>query len=215
MNGLLDLLGRMMRLPLTGMVFTMERMTAMVDGVDRATREGWDEVLRRLDAGSPGARPSFAVPRNAPAVPGGPRGRASPGRPPGPGAGAGEAREVNSGVGEPYAATDTKEGMKVPDTNLSDDMVKLVRYSVVSIKRDQEKPLLVGEEKVFDDNLDGEAFTTWVTSEVAGAEGLSEEDRKYLRVSYEVLGRWPKQDRKYEKRQLEQLEGIQRAIENL
>lgn len=101
------------------------------------------------------------------------------------------------------------------ETSLSDNMVKLVRYSVVSIKRDEEKPLVVGKEKLFDDNLDGEAFTTWVTSEVAGAHGVPDEDRKYLRVSYEVLGRWPKQDRKYEKRKLEKLDGILHAVEQV
>lgn len=94
------------------------------------------------------------------------------------------------------------------DTNLSDDMVKLVRYSIVSIERDDERILVDGAEKLFDDNVDGEAFATWVTSDLARERGLSNEDRKYLRVSYEVLDRWPKQDREYERRQLEVLEGI-------
>jgi len=209
MNGLLDLVGRMVRLPLTGMLFTMEQMAAVVERVDRATEKGWNEVVLRLDPGAP----DLPAPAPVPVARGPYRNRASPGRR--PASGAGGADEEYPGVGEPNAATETKEGKTVPDTNLSDDMVKLVRYSVISIKRDEEKPLLVGKEKVFDDNLDGEAFTTWVTSEVANAHGLSAEDRKYLRVSYEVLGRWPKQDRKYERRQLQKLEGIQKAIENL
>lgn len=209
MNGLLDVVGRMVRLPLAGMLFTMEQMAAVVERVDRATERGWNEVVLRLDPGA--LEPSPPAPVPGPRRPY--RSRASPDRR--PAAGAGGADEEYPGVGEPNAATETKEGKTVPDTNLSDDMVKLVRYSVVSIKRDDEKPLLVGKEKVFDDNLDGEAFTTWVTSEVANAHGLSAEDRKYLRVSYEVLGRWPKQDRKYEQRQLEKLKGIQEAIENL
>ncbi len=209
MNGLLDLVGRMVRLPLAGMLFTMEQMAAVVERMEQATEKGWHEVVLRLDPGAP----HRALPASVPVARGPYRGRASPDR-----SSARRARgadEEYSGVGEPNATTETKEGKTVPDTNLSDDMVKLVRYSVVSIKRDEEKSLLVGKEKVFDDNLDGEAFTTWVTSEVASAHGLSAEDRKYLRVSYEVLGRWPKQDRKYERSQLQKLEGIQRAIENL
>ncbi len=100
------------------------------------------------------------------------------------------------------------------DRNLSDDMVKLVRYSIVSIKRDEEAMLLKGEEKIFSDNMTDDAFATWVVSDYAESAGMSSEDRKYLRVSYEVMGRWPQQDRKFEKRQLEQLAGIQQAIEN-
>lgn len=98
------------------------------------------------------------------------------------------------------------------DVNLSDDMVKLVRYNIVSIARDAEKILKRGEE-IFSDNMTDEAFATWVISQYADSIGMSPEKRKYLRVSHEVLGRWPKQDRKYEKRQLEVLEGIKDAIE--
>lgn len=97
------------------------------------------------------------------------------------------------------------------DRNLSDDTVKLVRYSIVSIERDDERIHFRGEE-IFDDNMTDDAFATWVISKHGDAQGLSAEDRKYLRVSYEVLGRWPKQDREYEKRQLEVLEGIRDAI---
>jgi hypothetical protein len=97
------------------------------------------------------------------------------------------------------------------DRNLSDDMVKLVRYSIVSIQRDEERILHRGEE-IFDDNVTDDAFATWMISKYGDAQGLSSEERKYLRVPYEVLGRWARQDRKYEKRQLEVLEGIREEL---
>lgn len=98
------------------------------------------------------------------------------------------------------------------DRNLSDDMVKLVRYNIVSIKRDAEK-IMHRDEVIFDENMTDDGFATWVISKYGDARGLSSDDRKYLRVSYEVLDRWAKQDRKYEKRQLEVLEGIRDAID--
>lgn len=97
------------------------------------------------------------------------------------------------------------------DTNLSDDRVKLVRYHIVSIQRDQEKILHSGEE-IFDDEMSDDAFATWMISRYGDAVGIGAHDRKYLRVGYEVIGRWAKQDRKYEKRQLEVLEGIREKI---
>ena len=63
------------------------------------------------------------------------------------------------------------------------------------------------EDPTTDLAIAGAAFATWVISDYAESAGMSSEDRKYLRVSYEVMGRWPKQDRKFEKRQLEELAG--------
>ncbi len=98
------------------------------------------------------------------------------------------------------------------DTHLSDDMVKLVRYSIVSVQRDHETTLVSGHERIFDDNLDEAAFSAWVISDYAGQSTLPKQDNKYLRVNYEVLDRWPRQDRNYQKQQLEQLRGISEAI---
>jgi hypothetical protein len=109
------------------------------------------------------------------------------------------------------------------DTNLSDDMVKLVRYTIVSIERDDEKVIHHAEE-IVTDNLSDEAFSSWMIASYLQSEDyriksskdakhrIEHGDKKYLRVCFEVLCRWPKQDRKYEKRQLEVLEGIREAI---
>jgi hypothetical protein len=95
----------------------------------------------------------------------------------------------------------------MPDTNLADDMVKLVRYTIVSIKRDEEAILVRGEE-VFDDNMSDDAFATWVISKHSETGGLPADDRKYLRVSYEVLERWARQDGKYDSRKIRVLQEI-------
>ena len=101
------------------------------------------------------------------------------------------------------------------DRSLSDDMVKLVRYSIVSIKRDAEKKIVSGEERLVTENLTDDAFASWMISEQLDAirnAGLTGDDRQYLRVSYEVRDRWSKQDREYEKRQLKILEEIRDKI---
>ena len=100
------------------------------------------------------------------------------------------------------------------DMSLNDDMVKLVRFTIVNIERDKEK-ILARDEEVVTDALSDDAFASWMISKhVKPYDGKGDDDpRKYLRVSYEVVSRWPKQDRKYEKRQLEVLEGIREAIE--
>lgn len=105
------------------------------------------------------------------------------------------------------------------DSNLSDDMVKLVRFTIVSIQRDDEHILRNGlGEKIVTDNMDDESFASWVLSEYfqrAEHEPIDDDDKKYLRVYTEVLDRWPKQDRKFEKRQLGSLEGIEEALQTL
>ena len=105
------------------------------------------------------------------------------------------------------------------DSNLSDDMVKLVRFTIVSITRDDEHILRYGlGEKIVTDNMDDESFASWVLSEYfqrAEHEPIDDDDKKYLRVFTEVLARWAKQDRKFEKRQLGSLEGIEEALQTL
>lgn len=102
----------------------------------------------------------------------------------------------------------------VMDSNLSDDMVKLVRYTIVNIERDNEGIVKRGEE-IVTDNMTDDAFSAWMVSKHVDDIDLpyrGEDPRKYLRVSWEVLSRWPKQDRKYEKRQLDVLGEIRDAL---
>jgi hypothetical protein len=171
--------------------------------MQRVTDEGEDWVLGR--AAGP------AEPRTArKAEPGhGPKHDTEPS---GSALASGAPETANPGAAHAVADIRSEERRAMPDTNLADDMVKLVRYSIVSIKRDAEK-ILHRDEVIFDDNMSDDGFATWVISKYGDARGLSSDDRKYLRVSHEVLERWAKQDRKYERRQLEVLEGIRDALD--
>ena len=124
----------------------------------------------------------------------------------------------NPGVQRP-AAENLSRRRSMRDNNLSDDMVKLIRFTIVSIKRDDEHILRNGlGEKIVTDNMDDESFASWVLSEYfqrAEHEPIDDDDKKYLRVYTEVLDRWAKQDRKFEKRQLGSLEGIEEALQTL
>ncbi len=104
------------------------------------------------------------------------------------------------------------------NTNLSNDLVKLVSFNIVSIKRDHERALCCNQCKVFSDNMTDCDFDTWIIAEyVQGKldckppEGKAP-DSKDMRVVYQVLGSWPKQDLHYEEKQLQALWGIEHAI---
>jgi hypothetical protein len=201
-TGVLDLFVQMLRLPMTMFVYATEMAAWTVRGVQRLADEGVAQAFGRTvqpaRRGFPEAEAPAAAPGNPVELPGG-----------GPSAGAPEI--VNPGAVSPAADTRREERRAMPDMNLADDLVKLVRFTIVSIKRDDER-ILTRDEKIFDDNMTDDAFASWVISEYGDSEGLSSDDRKYLRVSYEVLGRWARQDRKYEKRQLEVLEGIRQEL---
>lgn len=105
------------------------------------------------------------------------------------------------------------------DHNLNDDLVKMVSYSIACIQRGNERVMACNRCKVFSDNMDACAFETWIISEyIQEWHALHPDarcfpcDSKFLRVSYEVQGRWPKQDLHYEEKELDRLAGIERAI---
>ena len=125
------------------------------------------------------------------------------------------------------------------DRDLRDDMLKLVRYKVLFVKREYEHAFDEQEDLV-SENMDAAAFTAWKVAEFiqglardphetrvparwgqkypgakyrAGAngewlKGLPDDDKKYLRIFYEVLDRYPRERFKYEERQIEVLEEI-------
>jgi len=127
------------------------------------------------------------------------------------------------------------------DKDLHDDMLKLVRYKVLFVRREYEVAFPEKEDLV-SDNMDGSAFTAWKiaefiqelqrgetsvpakwvdkgypkNSESSGSSfvkdgkllGLPPEDKKYLRVYYQVLERYPREKFKYEEQQIRVLEEI-------
>ena len=129
------------------------------------------------------------------------------------------------------------------DKNLNDDMLKLVRYKVLFIKRDYEFAFPEQEDLVHD-NLDGNSFTAWkiaefiqdlarVKSEKSAEDkarvgirvpkawktyptagkytdngyltGIPDQDKKYLRIFYEVLERFPRERFMHGEREIEVL----------
>jgi hypothetical protein len=125
----------------------------------------------------------------------------------------------------------------VLDKDLRDDMLKLVRYKILFVKREYEHAFPEKEDLV-SDNMDGAAFTAWKVAEFiqslqghgdpvkvpakwdekgypehpfsngGNLTGLPDWDKKYLRVYYEVLERYPREKFKYEEQQIKVLEQI-------
>jgi hypothetical protein len=116
------------------------------------------------------------------------------------------------------------------DNNLRDDMLKLVQYKIIFVKRDYEHVFQEQEELVAD-NIDAAGYTMWKIAvfmqqlceqrqtpvpakwkryppndrqyrEADTLVGLPEEDKKYLRVYYKVLDRWPREAYKFEEKQI-------------
>jgi len=113
-------------------------------------------------------------------------------------------------------------------TSLADDMVKLVAYTIVSLKRGQERIMDGGEGSVIvTDNMTGSAFTSWIMAKYlqeeievpcdpAGkkqrADLIPSEDLKYLRVYYVVSNRWPRESLEFEQKQVERLKEIRNEL---
>ena len=123
----------------------------------------------------------------------------------------------------------------MPDRDLGGDDLKLVRYKVLFVRRDYEYAFQEQEELVYD-NTDGAAFTAWKVAEFIQSldkdkykfpekwedteldnpkykrgnylKSLPEEDKKYLRVFFEVLDRYPREPLRYEEEQLRILRDI-------
>jgi hypothetical protein len=123
----------------------------------------------------------------------------------------------------------------VLDKDLQDDMLKLVRYKVLFVRREYEFAF-PEREALVSENMDGDAFTAWKVAEfiqeLAQGEtpvpkrwndklyppdrfrkdgnllGLPDEDKKYLRIYFEVLDRYPREKFKYEEQQIRVLEQI-------
>lgn len=134
-----------------------------------------------------------------------------------------------------------KEIDKMRDKDLSDDQLKLVRYKILFVKRDYEVAFPEREDLVHD-NISGEAFTAWKIAEFiqrlpketipdkwrkkkypkrhdderVPADGfihrLDEDDKKYLRVYYEVLERYVREE---DDTEVDVLKDIHKAIERL
>lgn len=128
-------------------------------------------------------------------------------------------REDPTKTGDGRAWTGPTEPTKeknMADTNLNDDMVKLVQYAIVSIERRDERILtgaVAGDEKLGQPmtyletgNITGDGFSNariadWVRDNPGAAKDM---DLDSLRVYYDVVARWPRSSLKFQEERLDQ-----------
>lgn len=126
------------------------------------------------------------------------------------------------------------------DRDLNDDMNKLVRYSIICVDREHETVLEKLEETVVRDRMDESGFTAWIILEfvqrmmegkvkapreweIDRPEGVTIKDgkllsiygdpRKFLRVPFQVVDRYPLERFRYEEKQIHVLRRIEETLE--
>jgi hypothetical protein len=234
------LLGQMLLLPFSVFVYSMELFVRTVQGVERVAGEGLDLTVGQA---APEREETASQPH---AGVGNAGGRATVAEAGGQAAESGyqstqSVAEGNNRAGTEFKTEETKKEAGM-DRDLRDDMLKLVRYKVLFVKREYEHAFPEREDLV-SENMDGAAFTAWKVAEFiqelqlgetrvpekwrkygggkcveerGGSGGgkwlvlkdLPHEDKKYLRVYYEVMDRYPREKFKYEEQQIRVLEEI-------
>ena len=215
-HGVAFLFGQIFLVPFRTLLYGMERLLEVMRNMQRVGDGGM-----RLMVGSETAEPS-----PSPA----PKPVSQPGH--------------SDSIAAPGGIETVIEENKHMDKDLNDDMLKLVRYKILFVKRDHEHAFPEQEELV-SDNMDGSAFTAWKVAEFIQSlgkkktrvpekwdkypdkkddhgkhlyregdtlTGLPEDDKKYLRVFFEVMDRYPREKLKYEEDQLHVLREIKEAI---
>ena len=130
-----------------------------------------------------------------------------------------------------------KERKKMPDTDLADEQLKLVRYKILFVMRDYECAFREQEELIHD-NLTDSAYSGWKIAEfIQHLPSIEDrdlpanwkkykcdkgvkvhpkaEDKKYLRVFYEVLDRYPREELRYHEETLKELGGIKHELSRI
>jgi|SRR5579872_1063988 hypothetical protein len=215
-GNLVWLFGQLLMIPVAAFVFSVEMFMKRIQEMQRVTNQGMEIVLAGKNV-APGQEDS---------------GRENPPR----------AEQNSERLADDEVEFRTKsrfEEKRKVDKDLRDDMLKLVRYKVLFVRREYEVAFPERED-IVSDNMDGSAFTAWKVAEfiqdLAKKEtrvpkkwadksypsseyiedgkllGLDEEDKKYLRVYFEVLERYPREKFKYEEQQIRVLEEIRDRI---
>ena len=97
--------------------------------------------------------------------------------------------------------------------DLNDEQVKLVVYSIVSVRRDYERFMDQGTgQLVVTRRMTGDDFIGWRIAEYLQNPGQNyePEDNQYLRIHYAVVRRWPREPMRFEERQID----VMRKISN-
>ena len=244
-TSIVHLLGQMFMLPFTVFVYGMEMFVRSVRGIQQVADQGMDMMVGGPSQSLPGVPADEPQPTGQMSIVGG----VPPAGPQQGGWGDLEFETktlTNVSTVEDAAEANQKEIVKMPDKNLSDDQLKLVRYKILFVKRDYEVAFQEREDLVYD-NMTGEAFTAWKVAEFIQRLGreevpyrwrkrdyprpftvdqkdpekkipvyidrLDETDKKYLRVFYEVLDRYVREED--EDDEVSVLRGIRTAIDRL
>lgn len=138
-QGVTGLVARLLRLPIAAFVFGMEMFVVTLQGLQRFTDDGLEAV-----AGA-GAVPTV---RDG----AGPAARADPG----------DRRDTD--LTTDTGTSNRQKEPPMPDTNLNDDMLKLVRYKILFVKREYEVAFPEQEELIYD-NLTDTGFVAWKIAE--------------------------------------------------
>lgn len=166
---MVEILGQMMWLPVSMLVCWMDLLAAAM----RAAQPG-SQVFAAGYANAPGAEPL------------------------------GGGSDRNNPWAQRVGATkEGKEERNMSSCNCCCDndhgMIRLVQYSIVSIKRCQEELLCQGE-IIERTDMSPEAFATWVVALYIQGDlpncrprPLTRDDKRYLRVYHRVLEEWPRQ----------------------
>lgn len=120
-----------------------------------------------------------------------------------PGGGSDSGSDRNNPWAQRVGATnEAKEDRKMSSCCCSDrdgGMIKLIQYSIVSIKRCEEELLCQGE-IIERTDMSPEAFATWIVALYIQGDlpncrprPLTRDDKRYLRVYNRVLEEWPRQ----------------------
>jgi hypothetical protein len=204
-RGMAWLFGEMFLVPIRTFIFGMERLLETMKGLQQVGDRG----MELMTGGPPAAE---IKPQDTPSSP--------------------EISDVTQGAASGGTESEIEETKM--DKDLNDDMLKLVRYKILFVKRDYEHAFPEKEELV-SDNIDGTAFTAWKIAEfiqtlhrevsvsgkwkdygtphvtyhaekdICTLRSLDEDDKKYLRVYYEVLERYHREKFKYEEDHIDEL----------
>jgi hypothetical protein len=204
---------QMMKAPMAAFVYSMEMFVKTMQGIQRMADQGIDAMVGGIAQSLTDAAHSDIVLTNDP-----------------------EMQATGDATGDSSETKANKEAKKMKDQDLSgEDTLKLVRYKILFVKRDYEHAFPEKEELVSYDTSGPE----WVGLKVAHFMSklattkkpekwrekpyppevtgeyimkIPKEDQKYIKVYFEVLQRWDRQEAEYDKQQVEVLREIRDRI---
>jgi hypothetical protein len=199
-----------LKLPLTAFMYSMEMLVSTMQGLQKIADQGIDVVIRGAAPTSTDKPESESDPKNDETI---------------------SMAEPAIGISAQTTPKEETKMSEIDDKDLSGDDLKLVRYKILFIKRDHEHAFPEREDLVSAD-IDETGFTAWKIAEFiqrlieipvpdkwrkkgypSGNAGkhidrLPEDDKQYLRVFYQVLDRFPREEANYEASQIKVLEEI-------